>query len=422
MRGLTVTDTQPRPADPAWATTALRRMDARLRQDSSRPVAVGLSGGGDSVALALLARQWTTAHGRPLHLLSVDHGLSPHSAAWTEACRRLAARLEAEFQPLRWEGEKPASGLPAAARAARHRLLAEAARTAGASVVLLGHTADDVAETEAMRAAGATTPRVREWGPSPAWPEGRGVFLLRPLLTAGRAEIRAWLTAGGEPWIEDPANEDLRFARARARRAAPGPFPEPRPTPDRRPLARQTRMDAGGVLRLPRAAVGEDGAASFLGVACLCAAGTNHPPRAAAVERLLTRLRAPGAVTATLAGARLEADADELRIFREPGEAARGGLSPMSMPPGSAVWDGRFEIASDRPLTIVALAGFVGRLEPPARAALSALPPRARGALPAVVEDGRVVCLAPAAPPGVAARPLAYERLLATCGIFDRET
>ena len=63
----------------------------------------------------------------------------------------------------------------------------------GAKVILMGHTASDLAEAAAMRAEGSTTPSPREWAPSPAWPEGRGVFLLRPMLAVSRQQVRDWL-------------------------------------------------------------------------------------------------------------------------------------------------------------------------------------------------------------------------------------
>ncbi|HQN50642.1 MAG TPA: tRNA lysidine(34) synthetase TilS, partial [Phenylobacterium sp.] len=181
------------------------RLDARLNPDSRAPLAVALSGGSDSLALTMMAAAWAERHHRRLLVLTVDHGLRPESAGWTALCAGHARRLGADFQALCWRGDKPLTGLPAAARAARHALLADAARQAGASVILMGHTADDLAESAAMRAAGATTPDAREWSPSPVWPQGRGVFLLRPLLDQGRAVLRAWLAAQGETWIEDPA-------------------------------------------------------------------------------------------------------------------------------------------------------------------------------------------------------------------------
>ena len=223
--------------DRAFAT-----LDRRLRRDDDRPVAVALSGGGDSVALLRLAAAWAGERGRPLLALTVDHRLNPRSGDWTRFARDAARAAGADWRGLVWDGDKPTTGLTAAARSARHRLLAEAARSAGARVILFAHTADDVAEADLMRAEGSTLGRVRTWSPSPIWPEGRGQMLLRPLLNERREALRVWLTGQGADWIEDPANTDPRFGRSRARRA----------------LAEEAR---GDVQRLGEAAVSADGGA-----------------------------------------------------------------------------------------------------------------------------------------------------------------
>ncbi|CAN7479368.1 tRNA lysidine(34) synthetase TilS [Phenylobacterium sp. LjRoot219] len=277
-------------------------LDRRLDPTSPRPIAVALSGGGDSVALLLMAQAWAQAHGRPLVALTVDHQLRPESRAWTDACAALAARVGAGFQPLAWEGPKPAHGLPAAARAARHQLLADAARAMGASVILIGHTADDVLEGRAMRAEGATTPAPREWSPSPAWPEGRGLFLLRPLLGLRRAELRAWLAARGETWIEDPANADPRFARARARAALPLDGDVELDAPPPLALAELCRHAPGGAVALPRAALRAapfEVAQRLLAIASVCAGGAARLPAAGPRGRLTEALRGQAPVAAT---------------------------------------------------------------------------------------------------------------------------
>lgn len=399
-------------------------LDRRLAPGSARPVAVALSGGGDSLALTLAAAAWAATARRPLLILTVDHGLRPESAAWTAACAATAARLDATFRALAWEGPKPATGLQAAARAARHRLLAGAAREAGVRVLLLGHTADDVTEARRMRADGATTPDPREWAPSPAWPEGRGLFLLRPLLGVARADIRAWLAAHGESWIDDPANDDPRFARARARRA-PGPTARSAERADAVPLARLARPTPEGGLEIPRealAAADPAAARHALAAACLSAAGRDRPPAADSAERLRRAIAAGGDVTATLAGARVEAADGAVRILREAGEAARGGLRPLALPTGrTAVWDGRFEITADRPLEVRALAGLARRLPRPQQAALHALPPAARLGLPVLVAGEAVTCPLLAEVEGVRIAPLAHDRFLAACGAVERE-
>jgi tRNA(Ile)-lysidine synthase len=394
------------------------------------PVAVALSGGGDSVALLHLAKTWADAAGRRLVAMTVDHGLQDASAEWSRRAGRQAAALGIAHRILAWTGAKPGAGLPAAARAARHALLAEAALAAGARVILMGHTADDLMEAELMRQGGAGAPSPRIWSPSPAWPAGRGVFLLRPLLGHRRADLRTMLRALGETWIDDPANDDPRSARTLARRrlgageAAPRPSP---PTPHAAPCPAlaSVRQGDGGELIVPRAAfdpADAPRARRLAGALALCAAGTTRPPPTAALDRLLDRLRTGATFAASLAGSRIEAGAEAVRFCREPGERARGGLAGFELPVGASVFDGRFEIvASDPGWRVTALAGLAGRLPPAERRRLRALPPAVRAALPAAVSpDGAVTAPGGESAP-VRAFALGLTRLCATLGGFPNE-
>lgn len=402
-------------------------LDRRLRRDDPRPVAVALSGGGDSVALLLAAHSWARAAGRPLLALTVDHRLQPQSTAWTKACADLAGRLGVAFRSLSWDDAKPATGLPAAARQARHRLLADAARAAGARVLLMGHTADDLREARAMRLAGATTPEPRLWTPSPVWPQGRGLFLLRPLLGVGRAAIRQWLTARGEAWIDDPANADPRYARARARAALPAGEPTAIPTVlAPLALARAVTADLFGGLSLSRQAFRRappDEARRLLAIACVCAGGGERLPAGAAVDRLVHALCGGKALTATLSGARIAADDETIVWRREAGEAARRGLAPLALHAGEAVvWDGRFELLTTADgMEVRRLAGLAAALPDEERRRLAGTPSAARPALPAIVGRGGVSVPLLATSSPVQAVSLVADRFAAACGLVARE-
>lgn len=391
-------------------------LDRRLRRSCAAPLAVAFSGGGDSLALLLAAHGWADAHGRRLVALTVDHGLNADSAAWTERCELTAERLGIGFRALRWVGDKPATGLPAAARQARHALLADAAREAGARVILMGHTADDLAEAAAMRAEGSTVGDPVEWSPSPVWPEGREIFLLRPLLHLRRQALRDWLRERGETWIDDPANENPDSARARARAA--GVTPSEAPSEATSASGQRATSLPGGVLCLDRAA-----SATQIAAACLCAAGTARPPRGEQLGRLVHRLRSPEDVTATLAGARIEARGEEALFMRDAGETARGGLAPRNLVAGRAtVWDGRFELTTDHEgLTVQALAGFAARLPTAEQDALKTVPAPARPALPVIVGPDGPSCPILAATSPVRVHGLVLPRFEAASGIVDIE-
>lgn len=396
-------------------------LDRRLDATSAAPLAVGFSGGGDSLFLLKTVLDWARPRGRLVLALTVDHQLQPDSDRWTDEALAKAGALGATARALVWTGDKPSVGLPAAARRARHALLADAARAAGARVLLLGHTATDLAEGAAMRAEGSTVSDPREWAPSPVWPEGRDVFVLRPLLSLTRAAIRERLADQDETWLEDPANADLRYARARARAAGAAGTPLSRPPWAPPPTF---SIDASGALRLPR-----DVAAAPLAAALLCAAGTERPPRGERLDRLVKRLRSGQAFTATLAGARIEARKDVL-VCRDAGETARGGLAPLTLSAGeTGVWDGRWEItAGEAMLTVVALKGSAGGLSPDQRARLASLPAPARPALPLLLRHGAAPAPAPldgpelAAEGGARVRSLVLDRFKAATGLCDQES
>jgi|TARA_R100000935_G_scaffold6730_1_gene14423 tRNA(Ile)-lysidine synthase len=412
---------------PAAFAAVDRVFDAHLSHTSAAPIAVAYSGGGDSLALLLAAQAWSAARGRRLIVLHVDHGLQATSGAWAAHCREVARRLDLSFEILTWTGPKPATGRPAAARAARHSLLADAARAAGAAVVLMGHTADDVLEARQMRRDGATTPDPRPWGPSPAWPEGRGVFLLRPLLAMRRAELRQALAQQTLTWIEDPANSDPAYARARARAVLGCGVEEAiapqAPDEDLTALARRARHGVGGTIGWRREDLDGASAAALaqaLSIASLCVAGGARPPRRASAERLADAVRSGRPFTATLAGARLVAGPREVIMARESGEAARGGLVETPLLAGEPlVWDGRFEVLAEAPgFRVAPLAGRMTQLAPEARRAVTALPAAARKALPVLIAADETVTLET---PEVEVRSLTQARFEAATGQVGRE-
>jgi tRNA(Ile)-lysidine synthase len=398
----------------------------RLNAADRPPVAVALSGGGDSLALLHLAKTWADGAGRALIALTVDHGLQPQSAAWSRFAAERAGWLGVPQRTLAWLGEKPATGLPAAARAARHALLADAARSAGARVVLMAHTADDLMEAELMRRMGASAPSPRLWSPSPAWPQGRGVFLLRPLLAHRRADLRALLAGLGETWIDDPANDDPRYSRTLARRRLDGcSIAPPLPGAFSPPSGWEAIQDGpGGELTLPRDALGACTAnrRRLIGALALCAAGTTRPPSRASLDRIAAQISA-GECSASLAGARIEARGDRVMFCREAGERARGGLQPLALPLGDSIFDGRFLVTTRQDgYRVAPLRGLAARLPRPERDRLRAIWPSARGALPAVVAaSGEVSCPILAPNQAVSAAPLGLARLHAAVGVIADE-
>ena len=184
-------------------------------------VILAVSGGPDSTALLFVAARWRAARGKgpKLVAVTVDHGLRPSSAREAAVVKRLAADLHVEHRTVRWMGRKPDTGLQEAARAARYRLLVAAARKAGARHILTAHTRDDQAETVLFRLArGSGLSGLAGIARTSALDH---MTLIRPLLDIPKARLLATLNAAKIPFIEDPSNQDPRFARTRLRQLAP---------------------------------------------------------------------------------------------------------------------------------------------------------------------------------------------------------
>jgi tRNA(Ile)-lysidine synthase len=191
---------------------------------------LAVSGGPDSTALLVLAARWraTLKSGPELLAVTIDHGLRAEAAAEARAVKRLAQSLGVRHRTLRWEGEKPATGLQQAAREARYTLLAAAAKTARTPLILTAHTLDDQAETVLMRMTrgsgltglGAMAKVTRLDGiVSPS--AGAGLFLVRPLLDIPKARLEATLARERVAFADDPSNRDPRFTRIRLRSLMP---------------------------------------------------------------------------------------------------------------------------------------------------------------------------------------------------------
>jgi tRNA(Ile)-lysidine synthase len=184
----------------------------------ARPlVAVGVSGGADSMALVLLADAWCRNRGGRATALTVNHRLRAEAEAEARQVGEWLAARDIEHRVLEWSEPKPASGLQAAARTARYDLMTDWCRQHGVLHLALAHSRDDQAETLLMRLGKGSGPDgLAAMSPIRETPACR---LVRPLLAAPRGDLEATLVRAGQDWIEDPSNRDRRFARVRVREA-----------------------------------------------------------------------------------------------------------------------------------------------------------------------------------------------------------
>ncbi|MEI9431274.1 tRNA lysidine(34) synthetase TilS [Mesorhizobium sp. Cs1299R1N3] len=374
--------------------------------DFTNGAVAAVSGGSDSTALLLLLKQHLdrTAPSARLLAVTVDHGLRQGSADEAQAVAKLCAERGIAHRILAWSGEKPSTGLPAAAREARYRLLASAARTEGIGLIVTGHTSDDQAETVLMRLDrnGAARDEGRGLaGMAPATLHDWRDWIVRPLLGVRRHALRDFLRRQQVGWTEDPTNADEAFERPRMRATLAGEAGAQRMN-DALALAAQeagarTRLGAeaaclverfasqpaAGLIRLDPALLGagDDRAAVYaLRILLATSGGIAFLPDLARSEALFARLKA-GFLCATLSRTVVDFRRAGIFLRRE-----MRGLPAAAAAVDAAIWDGRRQITLNDASGALLIAPFgaaaakrlaAGRGETPPsllRAALAAEP------------------------------------------------
>ncbi len=285
----------PAAAEPIPAEAFARAMAALGPFEPAPHLALAVSGGVDSLALAALAADWLAACGGRATALTVDHGLraaAPAEAAWVaEAARRLGLA----HRTLRWRRPAAERVTQASARAARYRLLEAAAAELGCLHLLVGHHRDDNARTIAMRRRRAVGPGLAGM---PAVRELDRVRVVRPLLAFPRARLRATAATLGRGWIEDPSNRDPRFERTRVTATSFAPAVEERLALElaaRAWLARHVHHGASGALVFDLTAwehTPPDLAAEVLARAVATVGGAAHPVGRGRMATVVRRLQA----------------------------------------------------------------------------------------------------------------------------------
>ena len=329
-------------------------------------LAVAVSGGVDSITLAHLA--WHSHPHDKLIFLTVDHRLRDTSTQETKNVADLIRQWGGTCEILTWNTAAGGAGIQERARLARYGLLRDAALKNKCDTVLLGHHADDQAETFWMRLADGSG--LSGLGGMQAKRVHDGVTWLRPMLAASRADIAAYAQEHELPVIDDPSNKNDSFLRVRLRgfadhlkaegldatrlsrtmnklRSADDALVE---------LAAQftqqhLRQHAGGALYMPHApfaALPLDLRRRVLQSALYAMTPRDYPPAYDAAVSLAERLAHSDASTANLGGCMLTVSRGAIWVMREPAAAVTlvldGDVSD------TVVWDHRFAVSGLAPL------------------------------------------------------------------------
>ena len=182
-------------------------------------IAVGVSGGADSLALVLQAAEELAVFGRKIVALTVDHGLRPTSRMEAEYVAGLMEKYGIEHHILSWNTAKPKTGIEEAARQARYSLIRSWCNKNGVRVLMTAHHAKDQAETFLMRLQRGSGLEglcgIREYSVRD------GLVILRPLLAVNPENLRDYLRQRAIVWVEDESNRDTTFLRGKIRQYLP---------------------------------------------------------------------------------------------------------------------------------------------------------------------------------------------------------
>jgi tRNA(Ile)-lysidine synthase len=342
-------------------------------------IGVAVSGGSDSLGLMVLLNDLAQDLNTRIFAVTVNHGLRAEAADEAAQVAQIAQSLSIPHDVLHWSPPKGAGNFHDQARRARYDLMAEWGAQKGISIIALGHTADDQAETFLMRLSRASgvdglAAMKRDWRQG-------GLSFVRPVLDLRREDLRGVLRRRGISWVEDPSNDDPKYDRARARQAMTHLTPLGISTATLTQVAdnlgsirkaldwysfteaqKHVRIDAGDVviyqsgLRI----LPDEITRRLLQHSLKWITGAEYPARGRAVELLAEGLRSGRGMT--LGGCLITVNRGEIRITREARAASETAADPkdiwdnrwrMIAPPASLV--GQNQTDPNTPITIRAL-------------------------------------------------------------------
>lgn len=198
---------------------------AKLGEGSS--VLVALSGGADSSALLHLMCQSRTKHGFKLYAAHVNHNIRTENynneATRDEAfCRSVCADLEVELFVASVDVPTMAlntgKSIETAARDARYGFFAEVMRQNGIKILATAHNADDNLETQIFNLSrGCGVEGICGIPQARPFPQVEGGVIVRPILSASKADILNFCASEGVEFVTDSTNLENDCTRNRIR-------------------------------------------------------------------------------------------------------------------------------------------------------------------------------------------------------------
>ncbi len=178
-------------------------------------VAVGVSGGIDSMCLLLTLNEWSKKNNTKVIAITVDHKLRKSSTEEALYVSKICNEFNIEHHILTWEGEKSSENLEAKARDKRYELISNFCKNNNIKYLITAHHIEDQAETffiRLFRGSGIE-------GLS-SMQEKTNIFditIIRPFLHLHKSFLKNFLIENSIDWIEDETNFDEKFLRNKIR-------------------------------------------------------------------------------------------------------------------------------------------------------------------------------------------------------------
>ena len=183
-------------------------------------LAVAVSGGCDSLCLALLAKKWANNKGGRITALIIDHGLRKSSGEECKKTLRLLKKQKIFSQCFKWQlSKKPKNSVQEKAREFRYNVFEEWCYKKNIKYLLVAHHFEDQKETFIMRLN--SNSNIYGLACMPKVLLKKEIKILRPLLDLKKKDIINYLKEKNINWIEDPTNNSLKYSRNRLRKILP---------------------------------------------------------------------------------------------------------------------------------------------------------------------------------------------------------
>tara|TARA_B100000780_G_scaffold785_1_gene637 strand:+ start:89 stop:1108 length:1020 start_codon:yes stop_codon:yes gene_type:complete len=180
-------------------------------------LAVAVSGGPDSLALAYLAKCYSIKNKIEVRYFIVDHKLRKESSQEAKTVKSLLNKIDINCKILRWDGKKPSRNIQAQARDKRYSLLADECKKNDIKYLLLGHHTNDLFENFFIRLVrGSGLKGLISFSKNTKY-KHKDLNILRPLLDLEKDDLLSISKKVFNFFVTDPSNVNSDYKRTRIR-------------------------------------------------------------------------------------------------------------------------------------------------------------------------------------------------------------